>query len=72
MTIVTNSLSLILGQVNRPISRLRRSKYLPSSLYEAHADRRFGEQRVDNLQLCVIEAATRLDGFYKTIAEVAI
>ena len=69
---MTNSLSSLPAQVNRPISRLRRSKYLPSSLYEAHADRRFGEQRVDNLQLCVIEAATRFDGFYKTIAEVAI
>ena len=58
--------------MNRPISRLRRSKYLPSSLYEAYADAYFGHQEVDNLQLCVIEAATRFDGFYKTIAEVTI
>ena len=58
--------------MNRPISRLRRSKYLPSALYEAYADVYFGEQEVDNLQLCVIEAATRFDGFYKTIADVAI
>ena len=51
---------------------MRRSKYLPSALYEAYADVYFGEQEVDNLQLCVIEAATRFDGFYKTIADVTI
>ena len=51
---------------------MRRSKYLPSALYEAYADAYFGEQEVDNLQLCVIEAATRFDGFYKTIADVTI
>lgn len=62
----------MLLQVNRPISRLRRSKYLPSALYEAFTDVHFGEQEVDNLQLCVIEAATRFDGFYKTIADITI
>ena len=63
---------LTLCKVSRPVSRLRRSKYLPSVLYEAYANVLFGEQEVDNLQLCVIEAATRFDGFYKTIADIAI
>jgi hypothetical protein len=59
-------------KVNRPITRLRHSKYLPSALYEKYNDLEFGVQEVDNLQLCVIEAATRFDGFYKTIADVEL
>jgi len=29
----------------------------------------FGVQKVDNLQLCVIEDTTRADGFYRTLTE---
>ena len=50
--------------------RIRKSKYLPSSLYEAYSDKEFGYQSLDNLQLCVIEASTRFDGFYRTINEI--
>ena len=56
--------------MNRPISRLRRSQYLPSALYEEYVDVDFGVQPVDNLQLCVIEQSTRFDGFYSTLNEI--
>ena len=62
---------MTLCKVNRPISRVRKSKYLPSALYEKYAGLHFGVQEVDNLQLCIIDQATRFDGFYKTIADVA-
>ena len=70
---VTNKFELTphmtLIKVNRPIARLRKSKYLPSALYEKHQDLEFGVQKVDNLQLCVIEDTTRADGFYRTLTE---
>lgn len=74
--IVTNKFEftphLTLVKVSRPVSRLRRSKYLPSALYEKYADADFGIQCIDNLQLCVIEASTRYDGFYRTLSEVVV
>lgn len=63
---------MTLVKVNRPISRLRRSKYLPSALYERHTGAEFGVQSLDNLQLCVIEASTRFDGFYLTAEEIRL
>ena len=61
---------MTLIKVNRPIARLRKSKYLPSALYESHENDFFGLQNVDNLQLCVIENTTRADGFYSTLTEI--
>ena len=63
---------MTLIKVNRPIARLRKSKYLPSALYESHTEDHFGIQEVDNLQLCVIENTTRADGFYSTLMELAL
>lgn len=60
---------MTLIKVNRQIARFRNSKYLPSVLYESHLDANFGVQKVDNLQLCVLEASTRFDGFYRTLSE---
>ena len=62
---------MTLLKVSRPISRLRNSKYLPSSLYEDFIDADFGIQVPNNLQLCVIEATTRDDGFYRTLTDIA-
>lgn len=50
-----------------------RSRYLPWLLSTQDKDlvnMDFGVQPINNLQLCVIEAATRNDGFYKTLAEI--
>lgn len=63
---------MTLIKVNRPIARLRKSKYLPSVLYEDHINDDFGVQPVDNLQLCVIEDTTRADGFYTTLTEMPL
>jgi 2'-5' RNA ligase len=62
---------MTLIKVNRPIARLRKSKYLPSALYEDHNFDDFGIQEVDNLQLCVIEDTTRADGFYTTLTHLS-
>ena len=62
---------MTLIKVNRPIARLRKSKYLPSALYENHNFDDFGIQEVDNLQLCVIEDTTRADGFYRTLTHLS-
>ena len=62
---------MTLIKVNRPIARLRKSKYLPSALYENHNFDDFGIQEVDNLQLCVIEDTTRADGFYTTLTHLS-
>ena len=62
---------MTLIKVNRPIARFRKSKYLPSALYENHNDDDFGIQEVDNLQLCVIEDTTRADGFYTTLTHLS-
>ena len=61
---------MTLVKVNRPISKLRNSKFLPSRLYEEFSDLQFGVQPINNLQLCVIEATTRNDGFYRTLSEI--
>ena len=61
---------LTLVKVNRPISKARRSKFLPSRLYEDFVTLDFGVQPINNLQLCVIEATTRNDGFYRTLSEI--
>ena len=63
---------LTVCKVSRPVSRLRRSKYLPSALYEGFEGTDFGTQEVDNLQLCVIEQTTRSDGFYRTVSEILL
>ena len=60
---------MTLIKVNRPIARFRKSKYLPSALYESHVNDHFGIQPVDNLQLCILESTTRFDGFYSTLTE---
>jgi 2'-5' RNA ligase len=60
---------LTLAKVSRPMTRLRRSKFIDESYYAAHAAEDFGAQVVDNLQLCIIEASSRYDGFYTTLAE---
>jgi len=74
--IVTNKFEfephLTVCKVSRPVARLRRSKYLPSSLYEGWQEVEFGIQPVDNLQLCVIEQTTRYDGFYRTLNEILL
>ena len=58
---------MTLLKVNRAITRVRNSKYLPSYLYEDFRNTRFGIQPVDNVQLCVLEPDTRSDGFYTTV-----
>merc|ERR1719336_2811783 len=58
-----------LAKVSRPITRLRRSKYINSSYYDMFSDTIFGDQLIDNLQLCVIDSATRYDGFYTTLVD---
>lgn len=63
---------LTVMKVNRAITRIRKSKYLPSYLYEAHMDMEFGVQPVNNLQLCILESTTRHDGFYSTLKEVVV
>ena len=60
---------LTLAKVSRPMTRLRRSKFIDESYYAAFATAEFGEQVLDNLQLCIIEASSRYDGFYTTLAE---
>lgn len=63
---------LTVMKVNRAITRIRKSKYLPSYLYEAHMNMEFGVQPVNNLQLCILESTTRHDGFYSTLKEVVV
>jgi len=74
--VVTNKFEfephLTVCKVSRPVARLRRSKYLPSVLYAGYEEAHFGDQFVDNLQLCVIEQTTRYDGFYRTLNEVIL
>ena len=61
---------MTLVKVNRPISKLRKSKFLPSRLYEEYSHMDLGVQPLNNLQLCIIEATTRNDGFYRTLSEI--
>jgi hypothetical protein len=63
---------LTLAKVSRPMTRMRRSKYIDESYYAAHVEEEFGQQLVDNLQLCIFEAATRYDGFYMTLSQVQL
>eukprot|EP00094_Tigriopus_californicus_P013733 TCALIF_13289-PA protein Name:"Similar to Leng9 Leukocyte receptor cluster member 9 (Mus musculus)" AED:0.00 eAED:0.00 QI:80/1/1/1/0.5/0.33/3/63/366 len=63
---------LTVMKVNRAITRVRNSKYLPSYLYEAHMNMDFGVQPVNNLQLCILESTTRHDGFYSTLKEIEV
>ncbi len=63
---------LTLAKVSRPMTRMRRSKYIDESYYAAHVEEEFGQQLVDNLQLCILEAATRYDGFYMTLSQVQL
>eukprot|EP00092_Neocalanus_flemingeri_P007615 GFUD01008218.1.p1 GENE.GFUD01008218.1~~GFUD01008218.1.p1 ORF type:complete len:348 (+),score=131.18 GFUD01008218.1:329-1372(+) len=60
---------LTLAKVSRPVARERRSKYIETSYYQEFEDQKFGEQVIDNLQLCVIDSSTRHDGFYNTLTE---
>ena len=60
---------LTLAKVSRPVARERRSKYIDTSYYQQFQDIKFGEQIIDNLQLCVIDSSTRYDGFYNTLAQ---
>jgi len=70
---ITNSFDFVphltVAKVSRPVARERRSKYIDSSYYQEFQEERFGEQALDNLQLCVIDSSTRYDGFYNTLAE---
>jgi hypothetical protein len=61
---------MTLVKVNRPISKLRKSKFLPSRLYEEFSNMDLGIQPMNNLKLCIIEATTRNDGFYRTLSEI--
>jgi len=61
-----------LAKVSRPVARMRRSKYIDSSYYDKFSDCVFGDQMMDNVQLCVIASSTRYDGFYETIAELKL
>lgn len=63
---------LTLAKVSRPVARLRRSKYINSGYYSSFSGSLFGDQPVDNVQLCVIDSATRYDGFYNTLVEIKI
>jgi len=63
---------LTLAKVSRPIARMRRSKYIDSSYYQQFMDAEFGEQIIDNLQLCVIDSSTRYDGFYSTLVNLKL
>merc|ERR1711874_791492 len=55
-------------KVNRPVARIRKSKYLPSCLYEEFRGTKFGTQPINNLKLCLIDAETQSDGFYQTVS----
>ena len=70
---ITNSFDFVphltIAKVSRPVARERRSKYIDTSYYQEFQEERFGEQVLDNLQLCVIDSSTRYDGFYNTLAE---
>lgn len=72
----TNSFDFIphvtLAKVSRPMTRMRRSKFIDEAYYATHVGDEFGQQVVDNLQLCIIEAATRYDGFYMTLSQVQL
>ena len=74
--VVTNKFEftphLTVLKINRPISRLRNSKYIPGGHYQDLEGMTFGVQPVNNLQLCVIEASTRFDGFYRTLNEITV
>ena len=61
---------MTLVKVGRPVARVRHSKYLPSKFYENHIDSDFGIQKLDNLQLCVIDQATGPDDFYTTLSKI--
>lgn len=63
---------LTLCKVSRPISRARRSQYIAESFYQSLKNQWFGSQRLDNLQLCIIESSTRFDGFYTTLSEIQL
>ena len=60
---------LTLAKVSRPVARERRSKYIDTAYYQEFEDQKFGEQILENLQLCVIDSSTRYDGFYNILAE---
>ena len=61
-----------LAKVSRPVARMRRSKYIDTGLYDKFSDDTFGDQVIDNLQLCVIDSATRYDGFYNTLIDLKL
>eukprot|EP00091_Calanus_sinicus_P014907 TRINITY_DN32681_c0_g1_i1.p1 TRINITY_DN32681_c0_g1~~TRINITY_DN32681_c0_g1_i1.p1 ORF type:complete len:145 (-),score=28.74 TRINITY_DN32681_c0_g1_i1:58-492(-) len=63
---------LTLAKVSRPVARERRSKYIPTSYYQEFEDLRFGEQGLNNLQLCIIDSSTRFDGFYNTFGIITV
>ena len=69
----TNSFSFVphvtLVKVSRQIARARHSQFIDEAYYKPMAGEMFGEQRLDNLNLCIIEASTRFDGFYTTLAD---
>ena len=61
---------MTLLKVSRPVARIRKSKYLPSYLYEEFRGNNFGAQPINNLKLCLIDAETQSDGFYQTVSSV--
>ena len=72
----TNSFEFVphvtLVKVSRPIARVRNSQYIDQGSYQEAANEEFGVQALDNLQLCIIEASTRFDGFYTTLADIKV
>ncbi len=59
-------------KVSRPIARERRSKFIDPALYVKYVNEEFGNQPINNLNLCIIEESTRFDGFYQTLFDVRL
>ncbi|XP_013790887.1 uncharacterized protein LOC106474741 [Limulus polyphemus] len=59
-------------KVNRPVSRLRRTKYIDPSLYLKFAQNHFGSMKIDNIHLCEIGDHRRKDGFYQCVTQLTL
>ena len=62
---------MTLVKVGVPGAEASPHKHISQESYSSHLNDQFGEQRFDNLQLCVLDGETREpDGFYNTIHQI--
>ncbi|XP_054717921.1 uncharacterized protein LOC129227395 [Uloborus diversus] len=59
-------------KLNRPVTRLRNSKYLDQYLYLKFEDNDFGCETIDKLYLCEMGDSRREDGFYRCACEMPL